>query len=113
MITNDKIQEIEEKLRAEKKDLEGKIAGHTKTTLFGSEGEIDDSSPQADEVEEMTNDLSIAQVYRERLEEVENTLNKINSGKYGVCEKCGDNIEEDALMKSPTMGVCLKCRQAA
>lgn len=45
----------------------------------------------------------------QRLEEVENTLSRIESGKYGICENCGKKIEEERLRALPTAKYCLDC----
>jgi RNA polymerase-binding transcription factor DksA len=36
-------------------------------------------------------------------------LNKIGKGKFGVCEKCGEGINEARLKVLPTARFCLNC----
>jgi RNA polymerase-binding transcription factor DksA len=44
-----------------------------------------------------------------RLDEVENTIAKIDDGRYGSCEKCGRKISDDRLNALPTAKLCLEC----
>ena len=110
MINSEQTKAIEQKLEAEKKELLGKIESHSKVKPMDDEGRVEDfESGKADEVEEFSNDLSIAQAFKDRLEEVENALNMIKEGRYGTCESCGTTIPEKELLKHPTRTMCLDC----
>lgn len=109
MLPQEKLAEIKQKLETEAQDLKAKVLEHSKTHGFG-ENNVDDMSSEADETEDLVNDSSIAQAYRERLEEVENALNKMKAGeKYGICEKCGKPIEDSTLIVSPSRRFCEQC----
>lgn len=41
------------------------------------------------------------------LEEIESALDRIDGGRYGMCEVCGDPIEEDRLEANPFLKVCI------
>ncbi|HOK23701.1 MAG TPA: TraR/DksA C4-type zinc finger protein [Candidatus Hydrothermia bacterium] len=43
------------------------------------------------------------------LREIEEALVRINSGKYGICEKCGKFIEEERLELIPWTRYCSAC----
>lgn len=36
-------------------------------------------------------------------------LTRINIGKYGICEKCGNMIDTDRLAARPEATTCIKC----
>jgi|GEM_PF-1472468 DnaK suppressor protein len=38
-------------------------------------------------------------------------LRKIDTGKYGYCEKCGERIEIERLKVVPSAELCIKCIQ--
>lgn len=110
MLTPEQIKSIGEKFEHEKTELQKQIEEHSKLVSFGEEGRVEDTgSEKADEAEEFSNNLAIARAYRERLEEVENALNKIKEGKFGTCEKCGREIPAEALLKNPTTRACPSC----
>ncbi len=43
------------------------------------------------------------------LKNIKKALHKINSGKYGKCEKCGKQIEEARLEVVPDASICISC----
>jgi YteA family regulatory protein len=45
------------------------------------------------------------------LGEVRNALDKINKGTYGICEICGENINEERLEAIPYTRLCLECEE--
>ena len=53
----------------------------------------------------------------ERLEEealheivaIKNAMGRLESGNYGVCTSCADDISEKRLEALPYTGVCIKC----
>ena len=71
---------------------------------FGSD--VDHFDEEADEAEEVGNQLAIGQDLKNRLAEIDIALGKIQSGGYGICEKCGKNIEKEILDIDPESRFC-------
>jgi len=92
-----------------KKGIEKKIKSLYKVPEFGSD--VDAGDEEADEAEEFGAQLSIAQVLKERLADIELALKKIEEGKYGICEKCGGKISLDVLKAVPESRLCKKCKK--
>ena len=46
---------------------------------------------------------------REALSEVETALERIESGTYGKCESCGEDIPEARLEAKPAARFCMAC----
>jgi len=92
-----------------KKGIEKKIKSLYKVPEFGSD--VDSGDEEADEAEEFGTQLSIAQVLKERLADIELALKKIEEGKYGICEKCGGKISLDVLKAVPESRLCKKCKK--
>lgn len=65
----------------------------------------------ADEVEEYSTLLPIEHSLELRLRDINLALNKIEKGKYGICEKCGEKIPEKRLKVTPETRFCLKCKK--
>lgn len=70
-----------------------------------------DMEEKADEVEEYDNLLSLEHSLESKLKDVNSALEKISSGTYGVCEKCGQEIEEKRLMVCPEARLCMVCNE--
>ncbi len=59
-------------------------------------------------------DTSIARAERDssELTEVANALDRLQSGRYGLCEACGKDIGYTRLLAHPAARRCLSCQQA-
>jgi DnaK suppressor protein len=68
-----------------------------------------DMEERADEVTEYDNKLSLEHTLELKLKDVVMALAKIEDGSYGVCEKCGKEIEEERLQACPEAKLCMKC----
>jgi RNA polymerase-binding transcription factor DksA len=49
---------------------------------------------------------------RETLGDIDNALEKIDTGTYGICERCGKPIGEDRLAAMPMARLCIQCASA-
>lgn len=58
-------------------------------------------------------DLAVGTLQRERqlLVEVEDALDRLDEGEYGVCEVCGEEIPERRLRALPWARFCLLCAE--
>jgi DnaK suppressor protein len=52
---------------------------------------------------------ALAAKLREALREVEVALGKLDTGTYGVCEACGQQIDSARLEAMPTARLCINC----
>ena len=98
-------------LKRERGGLEKQIRNLQKVPYFGSD--VDSGEEEAEESEEFGNKLAAAQVFKERLKEVNRALDKIDAGKYGFCEKCGQEISKKLLFINPESRLCQDCKKKA
>ncbi len=63
----------------------------------------------ADYIEETG--LSIAETKRDRLIQIEDAIRRLEEGKYGFCERCGKEIEEERLKVLPFATYCRRCQE--
>lgn len=71
------------------------------------EGNIEEA---ADEVEEYSAKLNVEFSLETQLKEVNDALDRIQKGTYGVCEKCEKPIASDRLKASPEARLCERCK---
>lgn len=61
-------------------------------------------------------DSTFAMLLRERdrriLRSIEEALDRVASGEYGLCLDCGEAIGQTRLKAQPTATLCIFCRQA-
>jgi RNA polymerase-binding transcription factor len=55
---------------------------------------------------------ALAGSLRETLGDIDNALEKIDTGEYGTCERCGKPIGEDRLAAMPAARLCIQCASA-
>ncbi|MCX6702949.1 MAG: TraR/DksA C4-type zinc finger protein [Candidatus Wolfebacteria bacterium] len=98
------------KIQLEKieKEIEKEVIGAEKTPELGDEVDPD---IETQETQEIDNRLSVAQVLKSRLVEIKNALQKIEEGRYGICEKCGEEISEDVMDIVPESRLCKNCKK--
>jgi DnaK suppressor protein len=56
--------------------------------------------------------LSLMATIQERLVQVERALERIESGTYGRCETCGQDISPERLEAFPAATTCVSCKRA-
>lgn len=52
---------------------------------------------------------SLDESLTEELRQIENALQRIETGKYGTCESCGEEISIKRLKAVPQANLCIKC----
>ncbi|HNS50291.1 MAG TPA: TraR/DksA C4-type zinc finger protein [Anaerolineae bacterium] len=65
----------------------------------------------ASEAFEQAKELALHQNARRLLDQVEGALVRLEQGSYGLCERCGENIDPARLEALPYAALCLHCQQ--
>ncbi len=65
----------------------------------------------ATEAFEQAKDLALRQNLERLLDQVENALERFETGTYGLCEQCGKEIDPARLKALPYATLCLSCQQ--
>lgn len=116
------ILQFKEKLLAEKAKLEGELAsvGHINAdnpkdwesdpgdaaNEFVTDRDTD-PNVRADNFSEADNRSAVLNLLETQLFDVNDALKKIEDGKYGICEKTGDEISEARLNANPAARTCV------
>jgi len=106
--------ELYERLKKEKAELLDKI--EQLRALSQPSAERKEGSPfgkreeGADEASELEKRLALGKRLQEALNEIEHALAKYEAGTYGLCDSCGQPIEEARLEAMPQASLCLKCK---
>ena len=117
------LKELKEKLEQERATIEEQLKRFAKKdeklkgdwdTIFPKwNGEAGGAflEKAADEVEEYSTLLPLEYALELKLKNIDLALEKIKKGKYGICEKCGKEIDERRLKIYPEARFCLKCKK--
>jgi len=65
----------------------------------------------AEKIEEYENLLSVEHTLELRLKDINDALERIKKGTYGMCEKCNKEIEVKRLEIVPEAKTCLNCNK--
>lgn len=111
------IEDLKEKLLAEKKRLEDKLASFAKKSSksgdYSTQWEDygDDEEENAAEVAAYTDSLGLEQTFESELVDVNSALIRIQEGTYGICASCGKNIDPQRLSVRPQSLLCMACME--
>ena len=47
----------------------------------------------------------------QQLQDIDQALNRLEKGTYGICLDCGENIQPARLEIIPTAALCIKCQR--
>jgi DnaK suppressor protein len=64
----------------------------------------------ADEASELEKRLALEKRLVESLNEIGHALQKYEAGTYGLCDSCGQPIEQARLEAIPQASLCLSCK---
>lgn len=69
-----------------------------------------DENEYASRVVEVGMQLMLRRRTESRRAEIEEALARMDSGEYGVCEDCGEDIAMARLLANPTARLCVHCQ---
>ena len=101
---------IKKKLEKQKEELLSE-AEHTLNDKLSKEKEsFPDPTDQA--VAELDNNFLLRLRGRERKlpKKIEESISRIDSGTYGICESCGEKISIKRLEARPVTALCIDCK---
>lgn len=78
-----------------------------------ADNDVRDIADEATETEYRNVTAELTELESRELEQVESALQRINEGKYGVCDGCSKNIPMARLQALPYATMCIKCQQEA
>ncbi len=76
-----------------------------------------DAIEKGDEIDLATNEISreldakISMRQHRQLQEIEDALERIKNGEYGICEECGEPVPEQRLRLFPAARHCVRCQE--
>lgn len=88
-----------------------KVADNDYSAKFVDLGEKEDEN--AAEVALFEKNLSLEKTLEISLYNVNRAIERIEAGDYGVCEKCGQNIDPERLKAFPSATSCMDCKRKA
>ena len=72
----------------------------------------DDEMDAGAKTSEREQQLSVVATIRERLDQVQRALERLDVGRYGFCETCAEPITVERLIAFPSATSCVSCKLA-
>lgn len=103
-----KIQEIKKKLLQQKEEL--LIEAEDARSVLPEEGVFPELGDQASA--DIDKGFMLRLKGRERLllKKIDEAIDKIENGTYGICESCGETISTKRLEARPVTTLCIECK---
>ncbi len=74
------------------------------------EGTGDDQADAGASIFGREYEMSLAANSRDKLDQIEHALERLDDGSYGICESCGNPIGKIRLQAAPRATLCLACK---
>ena len=105
------MEEIKQKLQEEKKQILMELQTQRAFNQDDSRKDVGDEVDSS--VNEQARELSLLMRdrNRDRLEAIEEAIQRMQTGDYGFCEECGDSIPKRRLIAMPLARMCVNCQQ--
>lgn len=115
MLSNQQVQDFQQKLEQQKKELKEHFGDENdfglRRSLVDSTGELSsyDNHPadEGTELFEREKDLALYEHYQIELADIDKGLKAIEEGSYGKCEVCSIDIPYERLEAMPTTRFCI------
>jgi RNA polymerase-binding protein DksA len=103
-----------EVLRRRLEDQRARLLEEMKQFRIAGRGNLGYGNHQADDATdafEQAKELSLLQNSERVLAQVEDALVRFEQGIYGICERCGEQIDPARLKALPYASLCMDCQQ--
>jgi DnaK suppressor protein len=110
MLRKNELLEIKEILVQTKKDILKTLSERIKSHDLTAQREIGDIFDDADLEQTREFNLLLGTRERQKLDQIESALSRMEQGEYGFCEDCEENIPAARLKAMPFATLCVKCK---
>lgn len=106
-----KLEEYKKKLLEERMDLQAELQRVTNSEKNKDRVGAMDSVDLADASYNADYSLAWTEKINRRVREIDESLERIKDGTYGICQQCGDDIPEGRLEVRPKAKYCAQCKE--
>ncbi len=113
MLAPDRMERLRQELLSERVRVQRSLDG-LNTEELSTDSEIGIGNHMADDATEVFNQeaqVSLKHNEEHVLEQINSALRRIDQGDYGVCERCGREIDFARLKAQPYARFCMACQR--
>ncbi len=105
------LEAFKEQLQQKREDILSE-AGKTLSEMTDQNQNVPDPNDRATIESGRSFELRIRDRERKLLSKIEEALQRVEDGEYGICEDCGDEIGLKRLEARPVTTLCIDCKTA-
>ncbi len=109
-LSDQELRAVEARLTGEQRRIAAELQKLSGESDFGDDH--DHLEEEADETEELTNQIPVRRSLETRVHRIERALERIRNGTYGYCTSCGKPISRELIEVDPESDLCQECKQA-
>ena len=103
-------EDIKRDLQKQKADLLSQAGVIIGSGLNASQEALPDTGDQASAVAEQNFILRLKEREQKLMKKIDEAIEKIDGGTFGVCENCGEKIGAKRLKARPVTNLCIECK---
>ena len=105
------MEDIKQKLQEEKEQILVELQAQRAFNQDDSRKDVGDEVDSSVNAQARELSLLMRDRNRDRLEAIEEAIQRMQTGDYGFCEECGDSIPKRRLIAMPLARMCVNCQQ--
>src|SRR5881227_1430123 len=105
------LKKMSDALTAQKQQILRQLDEELKEGKEGAPDEGMDTYDLASEERDREINFILSDRDRNKIKDIDDALNRLDDGSYGVCESCGLEIAEERLKAMPFTRLCRDCQQ--
>lgn len=113
MLTPTRMERLRGLLADEQQKLRRELANATATSDEVNVGIGNHMAEDATAAFDQTAAMSLRRGKERTLEQVDEALERMDTGAYGICERCGEEIDFARLKAIPQATLCMSCQKVA
>ena len=102
---------IKDMLNKMREELVREITRRTKATAVSGVSDIGDILDSVSEERTRELDMILTDREKRKLKQIDDALDRIEEGSYGLCEECGIKIPRARLKVVPFAKYCVECKE--
>ena len=99
------------KLLTQRQNVLLEDANKTLTDMTDQTQNFPDPTDRASMESDRNFELRIRDRERRLISKINDGLDRIEAGTYGICEECGENISDERLKARPVTTLCIDCKK--
>ena len=107
---HDALEKIRENLLTRQSEMMNQMVQHSQEKV--SDGQVQDSGDEALSLSMEALQNSLQQTGLNELNLIQSALSRIESGEYGLCIDCSEQIATKRLLNFPYAARCIVCQEA-